>query len=151
MWITQKCQLGHWNMKYLQKVVLLCPRNLLSMVNSKAGFNFSRSFLILLSRLAWPQEKHVRDVFISPVSRGEKLLFSVLLWRCFAHTTRPVGDSEAVARWHPSDPEGLSSPGGPIDCCGSQDGLSRNHHARLGEMLFLFLFFFKNRNLSNLS
>lgn len=50
------------------------------------------------------------------------------------HPTRPVGDSEAAARWHPSDQEGLSSPGRPIHCRGSQDGLSRNYHARLGEM-----------------
>lgn len=54
------------------------------------------------------------------------------------HATRPVGDSEAAAWWHPSDQEGLSSPGGPIYSCGSQNGLPWNHHARLGERRLFF-------------
>lgn len=109
---------------------------------------------LYLSTVAWPQ-KHTCFVLILPlggasdsclalrlldVTNRSKLSSSVIFLTYFSlhHATRPVGDSEAAARWHPSDQEGLPSPGGPIYSCGSQDGLSGNYHARLGEtQLFL--------------
>lgn len=159
-------------MKYLQTVVLLCPRNLLSMVHSKARFNLSWYFPDSPQQISpTSRRSHSCCFHAARVERAGAPVscFALTLFRCHwqakvvffwslshlcvsprARTTRPVGDSEAVARWHPPDPEGLSSPGGPVDCCGSQDGLSRNHHARLAEMLCLFVCFFKHY-LSNLS
>ena len=55
---------------------------------------------------------------------------------CLQCITRLVGDTEAAPWRHPSDTEGLSSPGGPIDGCGSQDGLPWDHHARLSWQSF---------------
>lgn len=90
MWLTQTHQLGHWNRKYLQKVVLLCPRHLLSVVHSKARFHFPRSFLILLSRLAPPQEGHIGAVVISPVWREERLLMSLTGQSCLLKSISPL-------------------------------------------------------------
>lgn len=69
---------------------------------------------------------------------GQSCLLHFLSWRYFDpsparldYITRPMGDSEAASWRHPSDKEGLPSPGGPVDRCGSQDGLPWDHHARL--------------------
>lgn len=43
---------------------------------------------------------------------------------------RALGHSEAVARRHPSDPEGFPAPGGPLHCRRPQNGLPWDYHAR---------------------
>lgn len=57
---------------------------------------------------------------------------------CLYCITRAVGDSEAASRRYSSDKERLPSPGGSIDSCGSQNGLSRDNNARLSFLKHFF-------------